>query len=1348
MRTRLRSAALAVCLLASLAGATETENLGIQVPHAPGKVVVDGKLNDWDLTGGVFACGDAENLHDKLACWLHLMYDKDNLYILARWSDETPLNNPGSSKGDYGFAGDCLQLRVVTAPDQRDNERTTHITAWLDRDGIDVVDLAYGKKFNEGGLKDAQTQGAAQEFSKNADGKGYVQEISIPWKLLCKDDYRPKAGESIGVTLEPNFCTEAHFRITIKDIFKPGVVPDRVFTFMSSQCWGSGTLEAKGHLSPRPVRLADGREFKVAMHNGLPVVDWTGLIQTKELQGFKTLAFTMPDDGYISLNIRDKDGAVVRHLLNCEFRTKGQHAVKWDGLTTPNWRQPGQPVPPGSYTWDALWHKGIGLRLVGWACNGGSAPWDGPSGKTNWGGDHGVPVACAASVGGASPPRVYLGWSGAEAGKALVACEPSLRSGQALDGNVQWRVSRGGMSGANLVAVDAGTVYSMNWDGVLFRVEAARGGFTDWEGSGSTDLDVRKLLGIPADKHNRANCLFACQGSLYVGFRQHNVIAELDGKTGKLLRKFAVPEPVDAAMRRPISSRYIVALYVISRGNSVQWLHLNAEEPTPKPLINGLENASALAVDGDGRIYVGVGDPDNQVLVYSPEGKLLKTIGRKGGRALLGPWQPDGLRFIAGMTVDAKDQLWVMEANDSPKRVSVWDTATGKLVKEFFGPTAYGALGGAINPLDPYVMVGHGCEWRLDPVSGRARCLATITRDGMSNSRFAVVVGGASLPRVYLAAASNWAFNIGPLKIYERLGDADWRLRTVLYCADKDGNEIPPTGHGKKADAAKTIVWADENGDGERQPAELSGAPGELKFSGWYMNVTPDLTLYAGDKQFKVTGFTACGAPKFDLANPAKMPIAGLGSADGTLVLHGGEYGRDMTWLECAQILPLPPGEGRGEGASVAAGKVIWRYPDNFNGVHGSHRAVPPEVGMIRGSFGPCGAAKLPEPVGNAWVIATNVGEWHILTAKGFYLTRLFQGDPMKMRFPDEAKPGAILDNVPPGMGGEDFGGSIACTPDGQLYLQAGKTGFWNIKVVGLDAVKALEGGGSIAISDGDVAQARAFRETYLQAAVGTQRLTVKTLTPTFTGDFSKDFQGAQAIAYKKQDEAAVRSAAAWDGQCLYLAWDVKDATPWVNGAEGPEFLYASGDTVDFQLGTDPKADPKRSEAVLGDLRLSIGNFRGAPAAVLYRPKATEKAPKTFRSGVVRDGYVVESVTVLPVGGASLPRDPRHVGGASLPRDPRHVGGASLPRVEINVSVHGDKKGYTVEAAIPLAALGLKPADGLTLRGDFGVTHGDAAGKDTVLRTYWSNQATGIVNDEVFELKLEPRNWGELIFKQ
>ena len=166
-------------------------------------------------------------------------------------------------------------------------------------------------------------------------------------------------------------------------------------------------------------------------------------------------------------------------------------------------------------------------------------------------------------------------------------------------------------------------------------------------------------------------------------------------------------------------------------------------------------------------------------------------------------------------------------------------------------------------------------------------------------------------------------------------------------------------------------------------------------------------------------------------------------------------------------------------------------------------------------------------------------------------------------------------------------------------------------------------------------------------------------------------------------------------------------------------YLYAAGDTVDFQLGTDPNANRKRGEAVAGDLRLSVGLFNNKPTAVIYRKVVApggKKTPMTFSSGVIKE-HTMESVEVL-----------------------------EEAKIKVNVRTDDRNKGYTVEVAVPLAALGLELKNGLKLIGDFGVTHSDTNGQDTALRTFWSNQATGIVNDEVFELKMEPGNWGELIF--
>ena len=153
---------------------------------------------------------------------------------------------------------------------------------------------------------------------------------------------------------------------------------------------------------------------------------------------------------------------------------------------------------------------------------------------------------------------------------------------------------------------------------------------------------------------------------------------------------------------------------------------------------------------------------------------------------------------------------------------------------------------------------------------------------------------------------------------------------------------------------------------------------------------------------------------------------------------------------------------------------------------------------------------------------------------------------------------------------------------------------------------------------------------------------------------------------------------------------------------------------MDLQIGTDPKADKNRKDAVQGDLRLSIGSFKGVPTAVLYRKVSDVKKPKVFSSGVVK-AYTMDYVD-------------------------------TVADAKFTVKIT-QGKGYSVEAVIPLTALGLTPTHGLILRGDLGVTHGDPAGDRTRLRTYWSNQQTGIVDDAVYELKMEPKNWGELAFE-
>ena len=1185
-------------------------------------------------------------------------------------------------KGDHGFAGDCLQFRTVTT-DAAGKERTAHWDCWKYRDGGDVVSVQFGQRFNEGGIPNGKLQGAQQAFAVDADGKGYVQELAVPWNLLTADKQPLKPGARMVMTVEPNFTAGMHGRITIKDIFKPGVPIDRVFTFQGPGPWGYGTLEKTGKLKPRSIRLSDGREFAVTMEAGLPVVNWTGLIQSKELPGFKPLRFAMPFDGYVSLNLFAPDGTVARQLLTYAFFAKGEHEVKWDGLTTPYWRTPGKPVDAGDFTWKAIAHKGIGLRLRGWACNGGSAPWD-SSLTSNWGGDHGVPISCTTDG-----EKVYLGWTAAEAGKALVACD--------LQGNVQWRHHYGGFGSCQAVAVDNGIVYVNHGGELIYRLDAKKGIYNSWKGKDTADLPIKALLEATAKAKGakvpeRIEGMDARGGKVYISVPMGaGFVAVLDGATGAIQKLIDLEKP---GFIRAVNDKLV---YVVQDRRNV--VTLNPQSGAVKTVLEGLDGVGGVTPDEQGRLYVSVQGKVQRVQVFTADGKPAGSIGRKGGRPALGAWVQDGVLNPAGLVVDKEGKLWVAEANETPKRFSVWqarpgaDKKEGAFLKEFFGPTHYGASGGAINPRDPNVMFGEGCEWRIDPKTGRDVCLGTFaTRDDKENDLYsdsAALYAEGGNGKLYLVTMrAGLGRNDSRLTIRERLGDAKFALRGSIVTNPKE---------------KKTVFWADANGDEKQQADELATYPAALAmvgYLGWSLNMNSDLTLYASGLQFKVADFTKCGAPRYDVAAArkiARMDGGALSTPDNRKVVA-----TDERYFECYD---------------AADGRLLWKYPNTFSGVHGSHAAPPPEVGLIRGAFGLVGNALLPKPVGGIWAINGNIGEWHVLTEDGFYLTRLFQGDGFKIQWPDQAVPGAILDNVPSGSGGEDFGGSMRQGADGKVYIQTGKTALWNVEVAGLDAIQEIPGG-KVTMGADDVKTAQTFREKQLQAAVGNKKYMVRKATVAFTGNLDTDFNGfqdAEKPAFEKQPGSRVRVAMARDDANLYVGWEVQDETPWVNGADAPEFMYARGDTVDLQLGTDPAADPKRTEPVKGDLRLSIGNFQGQPTAVVYRKVADEKKRKAFSSGVVKE-YVMDSVAVLA-------------------------------EAKVSVKVDAQGKRYVVEAAIPLASLGLKVTDGLILRGDFGATHGDKSGADTALRTHWNNQKTGIVNDEVFELRMEPSNWGEITFQ-
>ncbi len=458
--------------------------------------------------------------------------------------------------------------------------------------------------------------------------------------------------------------------------------------------------------------------------------------------------------GFVSLNVYHPDGTLAQQLLTGASFPAGDHETAWDAAA----------LPPGDYTWRAVIHDGLALKLRGTV--------------GDFGGDRGTPSAAAAD-----DAQVYLGWSlTTAAADAVVACDPA--------GTVRWTHRRGALSGCRALAADGGTVFVLGGEGpdaeggALYKLNAKDGAAIPWP-DGRTDLRITSLW--PAGSQGKpelADYLAVKNGRIYLSFTAGEFVSVLDAKSGAYLQTVvgAPPGAVDSVATKSDTpdkpGTLVDADFVVTalKGGVIGKLLLIhdpiwvvASDLTP---LDREERITALTMIGDGAkhhmhdIFVGLGHPLHQVQARSAidtEGFSF-VAGKAGGRAPLGPWQSDRMKSIRALALDATGQLWVAEGDAVPRRISVWktDTHEGRLVREFFAPPDSAV---AIHSRDPLLVYAGGCEWRIDPATQRAACLGVITRDPMRAARYAV-----EKDRVLLVLTPTAP---GPELVFERTGDGD-----------------------------------------------------------------------------------------------------------------------------------------------------------------------------------------------------------------------------------------------------------------------------------------------------------------------------------------------------------------------------------------------------------------------------------------------------------------------------------------------------------------------------------------------------------------------------------------------
>jgi hypothetical protein len=1073
------------------------------------------------------------------------------------------------------------------------------------------------------------------------------------------------------------------------------------------------------------------------------------------------LRFHLPANGLVTLVVEDAHGRRVRNLIAETPFPAGDNVAWWDGmddlLRDPEaprhgvYRLPEHFVAPGTYRVRGLWRQPVELRYEFSLYNAGQPAWEIADTTGAWLANHTPPCSALFVPGKRAPggqPLVFLGSYISEGGHGLAWVNLEGRK----QGGVGW--VGGNWTGAPYLARDDGPLADTN----VFAYAAAAWGEDTAKKTGVKTGEIRitalttnghkPVLKHSFDPGQPANAkriewsdhiggLAVCDHLLVVSLPQTNQLLFVDTLTRQALGTAELANPRGLAFGPEgrtalyaLSGRQLVRLNVSRLDVNLSPIRL----PQPQVVVAAgpLQAPKQLTVDAAGQIFISDHGQSHQVKVFSPAGRLVRTIGRPGAPQA-GPYDPLHLNHPDGMAIDERGRLWVTENDFQPKRVSVW-TPDGHLDQAFYGPSEYGG-GGKLDPLDKTRFYYHGMEFQLDWNTGRDRLVRVFYRPQAGDAVQPDGHSSSGLPeqphrvqgRSYFANDHNsnptggpgvamlWRDVDGLARPVAALGRAqEWEL-----LKDDAFKSLWPPGVNPRGEYWKNsalFVWSDLNGDARVQAGEVQLQKGTVGS----ITVAPDLSFLASRfgtnaVRFAPRSFTRNGAPVYDLNQGEILARGAQGPSS-----SGGDQ---VLWHpEGWTILTTPPAPYAPSAVGgVFKGEPRWSYPSLWPGLHASHDSPPPGFpGMVIGTTRLLGDFITP-PKGEAgplWCVNGNQGNMYLFTIDGLFVAELFKdvrrGPTWSM---PSAPRGMLLNDLT--LHDENFWPSITQTRDGAIYLVDGARSSL-VRVDGLDTIRRLPES-QVTLGAEELTRARAFfqeRESARQQAQGsgTLRVRLRTTPPQMDGRLEDwpatdwvdiDKSGVAAYFDSKSKPYDVRGALAVSGDRLYAAYRTGDASLLRNTGETPTALFKTGGALDLMVGADASADPKRAQPVAGDARLLVTLVKGQMMARLYRavvPGTTEPVP--FSS---------------PWRTLTLDR---------------------VDDVTAQVEFAGTNGNY--EISLPLAAVGLRPQAGRTIKADLGILRGN--GFQTVQRVYWANKASGITADVPSEAELTPRLWGRCEF--
>lgn len=722
-----------------------SNNWGMYATPVKNEIKIDASFDDWDWSPRIkmFPDYDAQSSMGAEAC---VNYDANNLYLGFIVRDATPLNNTIDPDLEWSITwrGDCFQLRFTgdhnswctfayhRLTDQysmliddisADAKSTLYSTMYISEPGSTQLTKILQKKDTPrpGGAATGIEMCAKVDTQVGDNVANY--EIKLPKSAIFYEASEPyKAGNIVKMGIECYWSNDTGRAIATnyKDNLQTGSY-ERDFFWTAYKSWGNVELVAENDIETRNY-VKD----VVAPMSGYFNVD---------LEVDKNAKF-------LTVTIDDKEGHRVRNLIaELEIDPEMGSAyiveekentkivrVQWDGRNNT-----GGKVEPGTYYFNGITHEGIAPIYDYHYYAPGEVPWNNANISAGWLCDHNPPEAAFAY-----DDEVYFAGHFAEGGHGLMAYDAKTQS-------KKWGITYGG----KLVTANEKYIYAQpGWtftfssaitgNKMTARYNRADGTYVPFSVFGNdqkVEYGNNDLLGVLNGQSTPWITGLAANDEILVVASSDS--ARQSVGSGSNAGRYPVEDPKYKNYISGVSLLRHDDMHVFKRiavddigqicftkdyqhlyaasGNSIVEINLSSGEVLPVNLQLGNAVVGPIATDNDNNILIFDKGEDCQIKAFNPKtGKIVYTIGKKGGRSYDGAWEAEGfIKQVTAITAGYEGRVWAVECFESPRRITEW-SKDGELLYEMVGNTQYMGIGTGLHDSNPDVAYYQAAEMAID----------------------------------------------------------------------------------------------------------------------------------------------------------------------------------------------------------------------------------------------------------------------------------------------------------------------------------------------------------------------------------------------------------------------------------------------------------------------------------------------------------------------------------------------------------------------------------------------------------------------------------------------------------